>query len=103
MHCDSNDYQQKENYFWLEQSHLVLRRTGHVSTILWERLGVTVTMVLLQRFESKVYENGCNALTTACNASHSYVILVHTMHFALEQKQINETRKLPCHNTWEIR
>ena len=50
-------------------------------------------MVLLQRFESKVYKNGCNALTTVCNASHSYVILVHTMHFALEQKQINETRK----------
>ena len=68
--------------------------------VLCERgVEVTGTMVLLQHFESKVYENGCNALTTA---SHSYAILVHTMRFALEQKQTNETRKLPCHNTWEI-
>ena len=44
-------------------------------TILWERLGVTGTMVLLQRFKSKVYENGCNALTAACNASRSHTIL----------------------------
>ena len=54
-------------------------------TILWERLGVTGTMELLQRFESKVYENGCNALTAACNASRSQTILVHTICFALEQ------------------
>ena len=54
-------------------------------TILWERLGVTGTMVLLQRFKSKVYENGCNALTAACNASRSHAILAHTMRFALEQ------------------
>ena len=54
-------------------------------TTLWERLGVTGTMVLLQRFKSKVYENGCNALTAACNASHSHAILAHTMRFALEQ------------------
>ena len=54
-------------------------------TILWERLGVTGTMVLLQRFKSKVYENGCNALTAASNASRSHAILAHTMRFALEQ------------------
>ena len=54
-------------------------------TILWERLGVTGTMVLLQHFKLKVYENGCNALTTACNASRSHAILAHTMRFALEQ------------------
>ena len=56
-----------------------------MSTILWERLEVTGTMVLLQRFKSKVYENGCNALTAACNASRSHAILAHTMRFALEQ------------------
>ena len=71
--------------------------------VLCERgVEVTGTMVLLQRFESKVYENGCNALTTACNATHSYAILVHSMRFALEQMQTNETQKSPCHNTWEI-
>ena len=69
----------------LELSNLVRRRTGHVPTILRERLGVTGTMELLQRFESKVYENGCNALTAACNASRSLAILVHTICFALEQ------------------
>ena len=53
-------------------------------TTLWERLGVTGTMVLLQRFKSKVYENGCNALTAACNAGRSHAILAHTMRFALE-------------------
>ena len=68
----------------LELSNLV-QRTKHVSTILWERLGVTGTMELLQRFESKVYENGCNALTAACNTSRSHAILVHTIRFALEQ------------------
>ena len=68
-----------------ELSNLVQRRTGHAPTILWERLGVTGTMVLLQRFKSKVYENGCNALTAACNASRSHVVLAHTMRFALEQ------------------
>ena len=59
----------------LELSNLVQRRIGHVPAILWERLGVTDTMELLQRFESKVYENGCNALTAACNASRSHAIL----------------------------
>ena len=69
----------------LELSNLVHRRTGHVPTLLRERLGVTGTMVLLQRFKSKVYENGCNALTAACNASRSRPTLAHTMRFALEQ------------------
>ena len=35
----------------LELSNLVHRRTGHVPTLLRERLGVTGTMVLLQRFK----------------------------------------------------
>ena len=69
----------------LELSNLVHRRTGHVPTIRRERLGVTGTMVLLQRFKSKVYENGCNALTAAYNASRSRATLAHTMRFALEQ------------------
>ena len=60
-----------------------------MSTILWERLGVTGIMVLLQRFESKVYENGCTALTAACNASRSHAIIVHTIRFALEQTRDN--------------
>ena len=46
-------------------------------------------MVLLQHFESKVYGNGCNALTAACNASRSHAILVHTMRFTLEQTRDN--------------
>ena len=54
-------------------------------TILWERLGVIGSMVPLQRFESKVYENDCNALTATCNASCSHAIIVHTIRFALEQ------------------
>ena len=53
----------------LELSNVVHRRTGHVPTILWERLGVTGTM----------------ELTAACNASRSHTILVHTICFALEQ------------------
>ena len=69
----------------LELSNLVYRRTGHVPTLLRERLGVTGTMVLLQRFKSKVYENGCNALTAPRNASRSRAALAHTMRFALEQ------------------
>ena len=57
----------------------------HVPTILRERLGVTGTTVLLQHFKSKVYENCCNALPAACNASCSHAILAHTMRFSLEQ------------------
>ena len=41
-----------------ELSNLMQRRTGNVPTILWERLGVIGTMVVLQHFKSKEYENG---------------------------------------------
>ena len=88
MHCDSDsESKTTPDQSGLKLSNLVQKRTGHVPIILWERLGVTGTMVLLQHFKSKVYKNGHNTLTVACNASRSHVILVHTKHFTLEQMQ----------------
>ena len=71
MHCDSDDHQQTRNYFCPEWPSPITLGAEENKACAYNHMVATRrtgAMVLLQHFESKVYENSCNALTAACNA-----------------------------------